>query len=91
MVKNGYLTQVQATAQKFPKLLSDKSSGASSAGVNANSSDPWAPYILTQVEDELTSNDGLTQQQLADRWLQGRDDDQPLDGKGDVRGGQETP
>jgi membrane peptidoglycan carboxypeptidase len=64
MVKNGYLTQAQATAQKFPTLLTDKASGASSAGVKANSSDPWAPYILTQVEDELTSNDGLTQQQL---------------------------
>jgi membrane peptidoglycan carboxypeptidase len=65
MVKDGYLTQAQATAQKFPTLRTDKTSGASSAGVNANSGDPWAPYILTQVEDELTSHDGLTQQQLA--------------------------
>jgi membrane peptidoglycan carboxypeptidase len=65
MVKNGYLTQAQATAQTFPKLLTDKASGASSAGVNANSGDLWAPYILTQVEDELTTYDGLTQQQLA--------------------------
>jgi membrane peptidoglycan carboxypeptidase len=64
MVKNGYLTQAQATAQKFPKLLTDKTTGASSAGVNANSSDPWAPYILTQVDDELVNDDGLSQQQL---------------------------
>jgi membrane peptidoglycan carboxypeptidase len=65
MVKNGYLTQAQASAQKFPKLLTDKTTGASSAGVMANSSDPWAPYILTQVENELTSNDGLTQQEVS--------------------------
>jgi membrane peptidoglycan carboxypeptidase len=64
MVKNGYLTQAKAAAQTFPKLLTDKTSGASSAGVNANSSDPWAPYILTQVEDELTTYDGLTQQEV---------------------------
>jgi membrane peptidoglycan carboxypeptidase len=65
MVKNGYLTQAQADAQTFPKLLTDKASGASSAGVMANGSDPWAPYILTQVDNELTTYDGLTPQQLA--------------------------
>ena len=66
MVKNGYLTQAQASAQKFPTLVSDKTTGASSAGVSANNnSDPWAPYILTQVEIELTQHDGLTQEQLS--------------------------
>jgi membrane peptidoglycan carboxypeptidase len=65
MVKNGYLTQAQASAQKFPKLLTDKTTGASGAGVTANNSDPWAPYLLVQVENELTSNDGLTPQEVS--------------------------
>jgi membrane peptidoglycan carboxypeptidase len=66
MVKNGYLTQAEANAQVFPaKLTSDTTKGASSAGVRANSSDPWAPYLLTQVEDELSKNDGITQQELS--------------------------
>jgi membrane peptidoglycan carboxypeptidase len=63
MVKNGYLTQAQANAQKFPTLLTDKIIGASSAGVMATNSDPWAPYILTQVEDELNQADGVTPQE----------------------------
>ncbi len=66
MVKNGYLTQAQADAMTFPKLLTDTASGAGRApAVMANNSDPWAPYILTQVENELTDQyDGLSQQQL---------------------------
>ena len=31
MVKNGYLTQAQADAQTFPKLVTDKASGAGRA------------------------------------------------------------
>jgi membrane peptidoglycan carboxypeptidase len=65
MVKDGWLSQSVASQQKFPVLQTDKDKGASSAGVSANNSDPWAPYLLTQVETELTSDDGLTQQQLS--------------------------
>ena len=46
MVKNGYLTQAQANAQKFPKLLTDENTGASSAGVNGEQQRPVGPVPL---------------------------------------------
>jgi membrane peptidoglycan carboxypeptidase len=66
MVKDGWLSQSVASQQKFPVLVTDKETGASSSEVSAaDKSAPWEPYILTQVENELTSDDGLTQQQLS--------------------------
>ena len=66
MVKDNFITQAQADAAKFPTMLTDKpsSTAADAVGVTANNSDPWAPYILKVVENELTGVDHVTQQQL---------------------------
>jgi membrane peptidoglycan carboxypeptidase len=61
----GDLTQAQADTATFPKLLTD-STGSTDKGasVTAASSDPWAPYIMSVVENELTAVDNVSQQQL---------------------------
>jgi len=64
MVADGYLTQADAAEQKFPVLVSDKQQQASSSTIKANSTDPWAPYLMTQVQSELEKNDGITDQEL---------------------------
>ena len=65
MVKTNDLTQAQADSMKFPTLLTDKAGAASGgASITANTSDPWAPYILSVVENELTGPDKVSQQQL---------------------------
>jgi membrane peptidoglycan carboxypeptidase len=66
MVRNGYITQAQANAQKFPTLLTwaDPSRGEMASRINpASSADPWEPYILAAVENELGA-DGVTQSEL---------------------------
>jgi membrane peptidoglycan carboxypeptidase len=56
MVKDGFITQAQANAQKFPQLLTDAGTASSpTAPYTANSSDPWAPYIMQTVDNELTT------------------------------------
>jgi membrane peptidoglycan carboxypeptidase len=57
MVDDKYITAAQASTMTFPKLLTDSeaSSSASGASVSAASADPWAPYILEVVNNELTS------------------------------------
>ena len=66
MVKMGDLTQAQANAMKFPKLLTDSGSGGGSTGTSftANSSDPWAPYIMDVVENELEGVDHVSVSEL---------------------------
>jgi membrane peptidoglycan carboxypeptidase len=56
MVRDGFITQAQADAQKFPKLLTDSGTTSSPAApYTASSSDPWAPYIMQAVYGELTA------------------------------------
>jgi membrane peptidoglycan carboxypeptidase len=56
MVKDGFITQAQANAQKFPGLLTDADTTSSPASpYTVNSSDPWAPYIMQAVDSELTA------------------------------------
>ena len=61
MVKMGKLTPAKAASEKFPKLLTD--SGTKQYGT-AVSSDPWAPYIMDVVANELEDVDHMTQEQL---------------------------
>ena len=56
MVRDGFITQAQADAQKFPNLLTDSDAASSSeAAYAASSSDPWAPYIMQTVYNGLTA------------------------------------
>jgi membrane peptidoglycan carboxypeptidase len=66
MQGDGYITQAQEQQllQKFPTLVSDKQQAAASSSIKANNSDPWAPYLMTQVASELQKSDGITDQQL---------------------------
>ena len=66
MVKDNFITQAQANAATFPKLLTDATSSTpvNQVGVTADNTDPWAPYILNVVKNELTGVDNVTQQQL---------------------------
>ncbi|HEX3714587.1 MAG TPA: transglycosylase domain-containing protein [Trebonia sp.] len=65
MVKMGDLTQAQADAATFPKLLTDTSGPTNKgASVTAANSDPWTPYVMGVVENELTGVDHVSQQQL---------------------------
>jgi membrane peptidoglycan carboxypeptidase len=66
MVKDGYITQAQASAQKFPTLLTyaDPGRGEMASNINsASSDDPWEPYTLAAVENELSA-DGVNQSEL---------------------------
>jgi membrane peptidoglycan carboxypeptidase len=65
MVADGYITQAQMSTMKFPKMLTDTGTSTSTGtSVTAQNSDPWAPYLMTQVKNELKSSDGITDQQL---------------------------
>jgi membrane peptidoglycan carboxypeptidase len=65
MVADGYITQAQMNTMKFPKMLTDKETSSSQgASAIAQNSDPWAPYLMTQVQKELEKSDGITDQQL---------------------------
>jgi membrane peptidoglycan carboxypeptidase len=66
MVKMGDLTQAQASAMKFPKLLTDSGSGGGPTGTSftANSSDPWAPYLMDVVQNELEGVDHVSVSEL---------------------------
>ena len=58
MVTAGDLSQAQATAMTFPKLLTDNPSYSPpglSTGCSTTSTEPWASYLMTQVCSELTS------------------------------------
>ncbi len=57
MVLDKYITADQASTMTFPKLLTDAgtSTSAGGASVSASSADPWAPYVLDVVYNELTS------------------------------------
>jgi membrane peptidoglycan carboxypeptidase len=64
MVADKYITQAQLNGMTFPVLKTDTTGAASSsATVTASNSDPWAPYLLAQVENELQA-DGVSEQQL---------------------------
>ncbi|MGH3299205.1 MAG: transglycosylase domain-containing protein, partial [Trebonia sp.] len=69
MVYDKYITQSQMNTMKFPTLLTDQvGSTAGGASIMADDKSPWVPYIMAQVENELTgakpSGEGLTQQEL---------------------------
>jgi membrane peptidoglycan carboxypeptidase len=61
MVKMGNLSQAAANSEKFPKMLTD--SGTQQQGT-ASSSDPWAPYIMNVVANELEGVEKLSLAQL---------------------------
>jgi membrane peptidoglycan carboxypeptidase len=64
MVADKYITQAQMSSMTFPTLQTDTTGAASSAAtVTASNSDAWAPYLLSQVENELQA-DGVSPQQL---------------------------
>src|SRR6185437_9002752 len=65
MVADKYITQAQADSMTFPKMLTDTAGGAASGtSIKASNSDVWAPYLMAQVENELTGVDGISQQKL---------------------------
>jgi membrane peptidoglycan carboxypeptidase len=65
MLADNYITQAQLNSAKFPTMLTDKNGSASSGtSINSSKTDPWAPYVMAQVENELTGIDGISQQQL---------------------------
>jgi membrane peptidoglycan carboxypeptidase len=61
MVKMGNLSPAAADSEKFPKMLTD--SGTQQQGT-ASSSDPWAPYIMNVVANELEGVEKLSLAQL---------------------------
>jgi membrane peptidoglycan carboxypeptidase len=61
MVRDGALTQAQADAQVFPKVQSENELAAGWSG--------YKGYIMAQVEAELESTYGYTQQQIDSRGL----------------------
>jgi len=69
MVDDKYITAAQMSTMKFPTLLTDKNGAASGASITDDDNAPWVPYLMSQVESELTSpvadgGDGVSQQQL---------------------------
>ena len=71
MVDDKYITQAQMDTMKFPKLLTDSDGerlDGRRLGQRGLSSDPWAPYIMDVVYNELTATgpgaDNVPQQQL---------------------------
>jgi membrane peptidoglycan carboxypeptidase len=63
-VKDGYITQAQADAAVFPKLQTDSTGAVSGVGVTENNNDPWAPYLMDVVENELETYDKISTQTL---------------------------
>ena len=63
MVTMGDITAEQAAAMKFPKLQTDAGTAITHQGT-ASGNDPWAPYILNVVANELEGIDHITQDQL---------------------------
>ena len=50
------ITQAQADTMQFPKMLTDTQSSASQQAAGTTStSDPWAPYVMNVVYNELTA------------------------------------
>ena len=60
MVTMGKLTQAQATAQTFPKLLTDSPNFSPQYGAATVSGGPWAGYDMNVVAQELIQVDGYT-------------------------------
>ncbi len=61
MVRDGVLTQQQADAQTFPKVLSENQLASGWTGSKG--------YIMQQVESELENTYGFTEQQIDSRGL----------------------
>jgi membrane peptidoglycan carboxypeptidase len=61
MVKMGKLSPAAANGEKFPKMLTD--SGTQQQGTSS-SNDPWAPYIMNVVANELEGVEKLSLAQL---------------------------
>ncbi|HLH82785.1 MAG TPA: transglycosylase domain-containing protein [Trebonia sp.] len=61
MVRMGDLTAAQAASLKFPRLLTDSKTGGSTQNFGTSTSkDPWAPYIMNVVYNELTGVDHVS-------------------------------
>ncbi len=63
-LKDGFITQAQYDAAKFPKLLTDSGSASTGPVAVTSKSAPWAPYVMQVVENELTSFDHVSQQEI---------------------------
>jgi membrane peptidoglycan carboxypeptidase len=65
MVTMGKLTATQASSMKFPKLLTDSETNTGTqTAFSTSSKDPWAPYIMDVVYNELTGVDHIPTSQL---------------------------
>ena len=66
MVKDGYITQAQASAQKFPTLLTwaDPTRGELASDINPADNNPWDYYVLSVVAKELNDSDHISQGDL---------------------------
>jgi membrane peptidoglycan carboxypeptidase len=61
MVKDDDLTAAQAASMKFPTM--------NTSGAIQSAADPWDPYIMEQVKNELESYYNLSEQQIDDDGL----------------------
>jgi membrane peptidoglycan carboxypeptidase len=70
LVQMHVITQAQADTMQFPKMLTDtQGAKTNEAAGTTSTSDPWAPYIMNVVYNELTSpvslgGDGVPVQML---------------------------
>jgi membrane peptidoglycan carboxypeptidase len=66
MVGMGDITQDQADTMKFPAMLTDQKTTATKqqAVGTTSSKDPWAPYIMNTVYNEITGVDKVPVSQL---------------------------
>jgi membrane peptidoglycan carboxypeptidase len=65
MVKDGFITQAQADAQTFPKMLTDTTYNPNTGTSFANEDrQPWVPYLMTVVQNEIEAHDGITAAEL---------------------------
>jgi len=60
MVSLHDISQAQADTMRFPKLLTDtQGAKTNEAAGTTSTSDPWAPYIMSEVYHELTDSPAL--------------------------------
>jgi membrane peptidoglycan carboxypeptidase len=69
MVDAKDITAAQMSTMKLPTLLTYKNGAASGTSITDDDNAPWVPYIMAQVESELTSpvadgGDGISQSEL---------------------------
>jgi membrane peptidoglycan carboxypeptidase len=69
MVADKYITQAQMDSMQFPKMRTDSGTTISKGALyTPATSDPWSPYVLDVVYNELTATgkgaDNITQEQV---------------------------